>query len=183
LVDRALEHDAPSELFRQLLVHLRANKIVRPGLDRLMRAVAAARSTASDELYRMTSPVLTNTVRRHLDGLIETDPDHGVAPRVWLTTGATTTSGAAIKAEVAKRDRLRHLGADRIELAMINPDRRRHLAGVARRSSPAALRRIEPERRYPLLAAAVVEIYTDLIDELVLLFDQALSGVETGPGA
>lgn len=53
LVDRALEHDAPSVLFREALSHLRAERIVRPGIDRLMRAVATARVTASAEIYRM----------------------------------------------------------------------------------------------------------------------------------
>ncbi len=42
--DRALEHDTPSVLFRQALERLRAEHVVRPGLDRLTRAVAGARS-------------------------------------------------------------------------------------------------------------------------------------------
>ncbi|MDQ6837686.1 MAG: DUF4158 domain-containing protein [Actinomycetota bacterium] len=42
LVARAVEHDTPSVLFRQALEHLRAERIVRPGLDRLARAVATA---------------------------------------------------------------------------------------------------------------------------------------------
>ena len=37
LTARALEHDTPSVLFRQALAQLRADRVVRPGLDRLMR--------------------------------------------------------------------------------------------------------------------------------------------------
>jgi Domain of unknown function (DUF4158) len=40
LVARALEHDTVSVLFGQALDHLRAERIVRPALDRLARAIA-----------------------------------------------------------------------------------------------------------------------------------------------
>ncbi|MCP3990373.1 MAG: Tn3 family transposase, partial [Actinomycetia bacterium] len=54
----------------------------------------------------------------------------------------------------------------------------RHLAQVARRLTPAALRRMSPQRRYPMLLAFLAEAHSDLVDELVLMFDQALSGFE-----
>ena len=66
LVDRALEHDAPSVLLRQVLAHLRAERIVRPGMDRLMRAVATARETAVVELHRLVQPVLTDALTDRL---------------------------------------------------------------------------------------------------------------------
>ncbi len=59
LTVRALEHDTPSVLFRQALNQLRADRVVRPGLDRLMRAVATARVTAQDEIRRRLDPELS----------------------------------------------------------------------------------------------------------------------------
>jgi hypothetical protein len=50
LVARALEHDAPSVLFAQALGQLRAERVVRPGLDRLGRAVSTARAAAGREI-------------------------------------------------------------------------------------------------------------------------------------
>ena len=47
LVARALEHDTPSVLFALALEHLRAEHVVRPGLDRLVRAVATARANVN----------------------------------------------------------------------------------------------------------------------------------------
>ena len=70
LVERALEHDTPSVLFRAALDHLRNAQIVRPGVDRLMRAVAAARATAWTELYLRVGPLLTSTRRGQLDRLL-----------------------------------------------------------------------------------------------------------------
>ena len=43
LLARALEHDKPSLLFQLVCDHLRAEKIVRPGITLLERLVMAAR--------------------------------------------------------------------------------------------------------------------------------------------
>jgi hypothetical protein len=89
LLDRAVEHDTPSVLFRQALGHLRAARVVRPGLDRLTRAVGTARVRAWDEIYRRLRPVLTPGRCAVLDALLISDPATGVAPLVWLGEGAT----------------------------------------------------------------------------------------------
>jgi len=59
LVARALEHDAPSVLFAQALGQLRAERVVRPGLDRLARTVGTARVAAGEEIRRRLGPELT----------------------------------------------------------------------------------------------------------------------------
>ena len=178
LVDRALEHDTPMVLFRQSLTHLRHQEIVRPGLDRLMRAVATARETAISELHRMVRPLLTSGVIEALDKLIETDPELRVAPIVWLSSGATASSAVAIKTEIAKLGYIEHILGDRVDVTMIGADRRRQFAQIARRQTPAALRRMSAERRQPMLLAFLVECRADLIDQLVLMFDQALGTIE-----
>ena len=180
LVARAIEHDIPSVLFRQALTYLRAERIVRPGLDRLARAVASARVTAAQDIHRMLSPILTPTVCQRLDSLIGSpDPQIGAARLVWLHTGASSASPRSTREEIQKLDFLRRTGTHHLDLSPIPSDRRRYMAQVARRSTPASLRRMAPERRYPLLAAAVTEAYRDIIDEIVLLFDQGLSSLDS----
>jgi len=179
LVARALEHDTPSVLFRQALEHLRTERVVRPGLDRLARAVASARVTADDETYRLLRPVLAQFPTGRLDALVATDPVRGVAPLVWLGDGATTASPDQVKAEVAKLAYLRDLGADRLDLTAVPPERLRHLAALARRSTPRALRQMAPERRHTILVAALAAGHTEIVDEVVQLFDQALSATDT----
>ena len=179
LVERALEHDTPSVLFRQALSHLRAERIVRPGVDRLMRAVATARVTASEEIYRRVEPLLTPDAKGQLDSLIELDPAKGTSPLVWLNTGASSVSVAAIREEIAKLAHLRERNVQYLNTSVLTSDRRRQMAQVARRSTPSALRRMRPERRYPLLLSALTEAYRDITDEIVLLFDQALSNIDS----
>lgn len=179
LTARALEHDTPSVLFRQALQQLRTDRVVRPGLDRLMRAVSAARVTAHAEIRRRLDPELTPERCEQLDALVATDPDLGVARLVWLNDGATTASAEWIKTEVAKLDYLEGLGAHCLELSAIPPERLRQLATLARRSTPRALRQMSPERRHPTLLAALAGSHTEIVDELVRLFDMVLATTDT----
>jgi hypothetical protein len=179
LVARALEHDSTPVLFRQALDYLRAERIVRPGLDRLLRAIGSARVTADSELHRRLRPQLTEARCAQLDRLIDTDPDKGVAPLVWLGDGATSASPEAIKAELAKLAYLRELGAERLDLTAVPPERRRQLAALARRSTPRALRQMANERRHPILLAAVADMHAAIVDELVQMFDQALAATDS----
>jgi Tn3 transposase DDE domain-containing protein len=128
----ALEHDTPSVLFRQALEFLRTERIVRPGVDRLARAVATARAAADTKIYARLAPLLDSARREQLDALLVTDPQRRVAPLVWLSAGATAATGDTVKAEAAKLGYLRGLGADRLELSAVPPERRRQLAAIAR---------------------------------------------------
>ncbi|HWJ50548.1 MAG TPA: DUF4158 domain-containing protein, partial [Solirubrobacteraceae bacterium] len=84
LTERALEHDTPTILFGQALDQLRAERVVRPGLDRLMRAVSSARVNGRKEIRRRFRPELTPERCEQLDGLLVTDPELGIARLVWL---------------------------------------------------------------------------------------------------
>ena len=180
LTARALEHDTPSVLFHQALGQLRADRVVRPGLDRLARAVSAARVSAEDEIRRRLNPELTPERCAQLDALLITDDELGVARMVWLNDGATSASAESVKAEVAKLGYLEGLGAHRLDLSAVPPERLRQLATVARRSTPRALRQMAPERRHPILLAALAAAHTKIVDESVRLFDMALASTHSG---
>lgn len=178
LTERALEHDTPTVLFGQALDQLRAERVVRPGLDRLMRAVSSARVAGRKEIRRRLDPDLTPERCDELDELLVTDPELGVARLVWLNVGATSASSDAVKTEVAKLAYLEAIGADRLDLSAIAPERLRQLAIVARRSTPRALRQMDPERRHPILLAALAAAHTEIVDETVRVFDMMLSATD-----
>ena len=178
LTARALEHDTPSVLFRQALQQLRTDRVVRPGLDRVMRAVSTARVTTQEEIRRRLDPELTPERCDQLDALVATDDELGVARLVWLNDGATSASSEWVKLEVAKLAYLEGLGAHRLDLSAIPPERLRQLAMLARRSTPRALRQMAPERRHPILLAALAAAHTEIVDEIVRLFDMVLANTD-----
>jgi hypothetical protein len=62
-------------------------------------------------------------------------------------------------------------------------ERRRFLAGLGRRLTAQNLARHDDDRRYPFLLTLVAESAVDVLDEVLLLFDQALSGRESAARA
>ena len=62
--------------------------------------------------------------------------------------------------------------------ARFHPERLRQLAIVARRSTPRALLQMDPERRHPILLAALAAAHTEIVDETVRVFDMMLSATD-----
>lgn len=184
LFARAMEHDSPKLLFRLACDYLRSERVVRPGVVSLLEHVAAARNRAQAQTWTLVAPLVSEDEagalrRSELDQLLEPDAELGRTPLRWLETGPTTASPAAVKTELTKLSYLRELDAHTLELSMLPAERRRFLAGVGRRSTGQALARREPERRYPILLTLLAETAVDVLDEVVFLFDQAVSGRES----
>ena len=85
----------------------------------------------------------------------------------------------SIKSEVAKLAFLRQLGAHEWDLSALNPNRRKFLAQVGRRSTSQTLQRMPDRRRYPILVALLHETTLDLVDEIVDLFNRALKKTDS----
>jgi TnpA family transposase len=182
LVERALEHDVPSVLFRLATERLSSDEVrmIRPGVVALMREIASARTEADRHLYQLVEPLLTANpaLPDELDGLLVVPEEMSVSRMVWLHRGPTTYSPIGIKGELDKIRFLRGLGVDTLDVSVIPESRRRQMAAVGRRLRAQALQRRGPDKRYPMLLATVAECYVEVLDEVVHMFDQALSGME-----
>ena len=84
-----------------------------------------------------------------------------------------------MKATIEKLEWLRGMDAHLLDLSALPTERRRFLATVGRRSTSQAPERRDPERRYPILLAVAAQSAVDLLDEVVSLFDQAVSARES----
>ncbi|MEV4249985.1 DUF4158 domain-containing protein [Streptosporangium canum] len=89
LLDRAMEHDAPSLLFGLAREYLIAAKVIRPGLFALMDMVGTARAAAGELTSQKVGPLLTPKMRGDLDALLEPVAQlRGMTRLNWLTTPA-----------------------------------------------------------------------------------------------
>ncbi len=179
LLARAIEHDAPALLFRLACEFCASSRIVRPGPTTLLRTVATAREQATTEVFWRVEPLLGEQRRAELDGLLEVAESLSVSRLAWLHQGATTASPMAIRAELDKLRFLRELDAHQLDMSMLPAARRRRLAGIGRRSRNQALARRDETTRYPVLLATIAECAVEVLDEVVGMFDQAISGVES----
>jgi Tn3 transposase DDE domain len=62
-----------------------------------------------------------------------------------------------------------------LDLSTLNPNRLKFLASLGRRHTNQALRRLAPERRYPILLAFVSDAHAEITDEAIDLFDGLLA--------
>jgi len=179
LFARAMEHDAPRLLFRLACEYLASARLIRPGLVNLLERIATAREQARAETWARVEHLLDDARCAELDELLVVDPLLGRTRLAWLGIGPTQATPGAVKAELEKVAYLRRLDADTLDLSALPAERRRFLAGVGRRLTAQALQRREGVRRYPILLTLVAQSAVDVLDEALLLFDQALSGRES----
>ncbi len=179
LLARAMEHDSPTLLFRLACEYLISARVIRPGPVTVVKRVAHAREKARQETFDRLAHEFTGKRRAGLDGLLAVDPAIGVTRLRWLGTGPVEASPAAVKAEIAKLEFLREMDAHTLDLSVLPAERRRFLATMGRRLTAQALQRREPERRYPILLTLLAQSATEVLDEVVQLFDQAISARES----
>ncbi|WP_327299888.1 MULTISPECIES: hypothetical protein [unclassified Streptomyces] len=94
-------------------------------------------------------------------------------------TGPVQASPTSVGGEVEKLRFLRGLGADTLDMSSLPAERRRYLAQIGRRLTAHALVRREPNRRHPILLTLLAQSSVDVLDAVVQLFDQTLSGSES----
>jgi hypothetical protein len=150
--------------------------LVRAGIVKILERVATARERAREETWARVAPLLTLRRQAELDEMLAVDPVLGRTRLSWLGTGPVAATPAAVKGELEKLAYLRGLDADTLDLSVLPAERRRFLAGVGRRLTAQNLARRDDDRRYPILLTLVAESAVDVLDEVLLLFDQALSG-------
>jgi TnpA family transposase len=179
LLGRAMEHDSPTTLFNLACEYLIAARTVRPGAVTLTQMVASARTTATALTHQKVAHLLTEQVMADLDLLLRFDVGLGMTRLAWLTAPAVEATASSVKTSIEKLKFLRAMDAHVLDLSMLAAERRRFLATVGRRSTNQALERREEQRRYPILLTLVAQFAVDQLDEVVTLFDQAVSARES----
>ena len=178
LLDRAMEHDSPTLLFNLATEFLRSAMTIRPGVSVLERMIISARTGATALTSDLVGHLLTGQRCSDLDRLLVNDAGLGMTRLAWLTRPAVEATASAVLTSVGKLTYLRNLDGHTLDLSMLPAERRRFLATVGRRSTVQALMRRE-ERRYPILLALVAQSAVDQLDEVIALFDQAVSARES----
>jgi Domain of unknown function (DUF4158) len=179
LTDRAMEHDSPTLLFTLAQEYLISAKTIRPGVTILAKMVATARNTVGALTFEKLAHLLTAGLTAELDRLLVHDANLGMTRLAWLLRPAVEASANAVKTAIEKLLYLRGMDAHLLDLSVLAAERRRFLATVGRRSTNQALQRRDPQRRHPILLTLVAQSAVDLLDEVVALFDQAVSARES----
>jgi len=180
LYDRAMEHDRPSSLLEQACEWLHSRKIMRPtGISTIEKMVTKSRHEASVRTYKLLSSVLSPSVRAFLDRLLAVKSGSKLTRVQWLNDREVTNDTNAILAMLERYSYLKSHGVHSWNLSEINPNRRKLLAAIGRRSSAQALRTRRDESRYSILACMIWETSEDITDDILEMFDRNLASLHS----
>ena len=141
--------------------------------------IATARTEATALTFQKVQHLLTPQMASDLDRLLMVDVGLGKTRLARLNERAVEATAASVKATTERLQFLRGMDAHTLDLTTLPAERRRFLASVGRRSTNQALERREPQRRHPILLALLGQSAIDVLDELVAVFDQAISARES----
>jgi len=73
---------------------------------------------------------------------------------------------------------IEQVGADRLDLSVLPPNRLAWLAQIGRRTTSQALSRLDDRRRYPVLVCFCAEVLAQATDDAIDVFDKALGAAD-----
>jgi TnpA family transposase len=175
VTERALEHDKPTLLFQMACEHLKQQQILRPGVTVVERLVVSARTQAHHESLRRLQPLLTPERIALLDQLLIPEQDKGRTQLYRLRQHAMSNTPAALLDALEKFTLLQQWGVDQWDLSVLNSNRQKLLARLGRKYTVQALRRMGPERRYPIVLSLLKQTLMDVTDESIDIFDVCIA--------
>ena len=174
LLERALEHDKPTWLFKLACDHLKQHQIVRVGTTRLAQIVSTVRNQAQKVTYTLLQPLLSQTLCDFLDGLLTVDETSKRTTLSWLQTTPTDHNLGQMLETLDKITFLQQQGVDNWDLKGLNPNRVKLLAQKGSRSTNQYLQRAHEIRRYPVLVCFLKQSLDTFTDVLIEMYDQRL---------
>lgn len=82
---------------------------------------------------------------------------------------------AALLDALEKFTLLQQWGVDQWDMSVLNPNRQKFLARLGRKYTVQALRRMGPERRYPIVRSLLKQTLMDVTDERIDIFDVCIA--------
>lgn len=176
LLERAMEHDRPTTLLKEIIAKFKSIKLLRPTLVSLERLVGSVRDQAMQKTYQLVQPIISRQRMEWLDSFLDFDKDKKATILTWLKCRASSPSPNMIKVNLEKLLFLQIAKVDTWNLGeLINSNRIKILSRLEKCATAQSLKRSTNEKRYPILIAFAYQSLIELLDEAVELFDQCIS--------
>ena len=175
LTERALEHDNPTLLFHMICERLKQHQLIRPAVTTVERWVVTARVQAHHASLNRLQFLLTPERITLLDSLLVSESDQGPTPLYRLRQHADRNTPTALLHTLDKLTTLESWEVDTWDMSALNANRQKFLARPGRKYTMQALRRMGPERRYPILLSFLKQTLIELTDESIDIFDVCIA--------
>src|SRR4029453_4112692 len=175
LTERALEHDKPTLLFQMICERLKQQQMIRPAVTTVERWVVTARMQAHQASLSRLQPLLTPERMTLLAILLVSESDQGPTPLYRLRQHADSNTPTALLHTLDKFTTLESWEVGTWDMSALNPNPQKLLARLGRKYTMQALRRMGPERRYPILLSFLKQTLIELTDESIDIFDVGIA--------
>ena len=154
---------------------LKQQQKIRPAVTTLERWVVTARVQAHQESLRRVQPRRTPERMPWLDSVLVAEEEQGKTQLSRFRQPANTHTPPAWLSTLRQCAALQSWHVDAWAMSGLNPHRQKCLARLGRTYTVQALRRMGPDRRYPLLLSFVTQTLIALTDESLALLDVCLA--------
>lgn len=177
LTEIGLQTDKGFVLVKALLVHLRRQAVLLPGLNVLERASAEALTRANRQLYQTLTDSLTPESRQSLENLLTRRAGTPLTWLAWLRQSPAAPTARQMLEHLSRLTIWQQLGLPPGLSRRIHQNRLLKLAREGGQMTAADLARFEPLRRLATLVALALEGSATVLDELIELHDRLIGKV------
>ncbi len=182
---RAWTHaEGPVALFEQATGWLRRNRVLLPGVTVRARQVAAARDAAETRLHDVLAGAALRVdplLPGRLSDLLRVPDGSRLSQLERLRRSPLRSSGPEMVKALQRAEQLADLGAGRVEMGEIPPNRLQVLARTGLGSKASALARLSEPKRTATLVAVLRHLEAVAVDDALDLFALLMATRLFGP--
>jgi hypothetical protein len=177
LRDGVLDGRGVADLLAKVEERLRGWRIILPAPGTLDRIVTSEVARATTALFDMVAAKVPDSLRAAIDLLVEVPEGDARSSLFRLKDYPKTAAAATIKGDLVRLRLIEELLTDDANLDEIDPKIVNQLGQLGRRYDAGDLRRFAKPKREALVACYLIEARKTLLDQLVEMNDQFLTGM------
>lgn len=177
LMPTAMQTDNVELLVPELVEMFPQRRILIPGPATVERIVLICLNQSRRRVYRELAADLTDIQRSRLDELLALKPGTKMSYLAWLRLPPNAPVAGNFVKLIERFEFLRSLGIERERALSIHRNRLLQLAREGAVITQQSILRLEPNRRYAMLVAIVLELTTKLTDDSIDMFDRMIGSM------
>ena len=165
------------QLFTQAQDLLRAWQVIPPARSTLERLVASIAARAQDTLFEAITAQLPLTLCQTIDRLLTVSEGAHRSPLFYLKAYPPEATPPALLTYLEREQLLRSLGMGALTFRGVSPTAVARCAQLGAYYDAEDLKRFAPAKRYALVACFLIEAHKTILDYLVEMHSQYLTGM------
>jgi TnpA family transposase len=167
----------PEDLFDSAMDTLRFWKIIPPAVATIDRIAASISAAGRDEMFTRIASRLDQSARQELDRVLEVPTGEHRSMLFRFREYPPEATPSSLVDYLDRYKEITSLGVEGLDLGGAPPAVIEHLAQLTRRYDVQALKRFAPEMRTAMLACFLVEAHKSLLDHLIAMHEQYITGL------